>query len=222
MNNIYLSQAYPNELYHWGIKGQRWGVRRFQNPDGSLTPAGRKRYYNSDGTLTKKGVKEFTQPKATAMEAIDGLKKNGFRDDNTSDPKDHWLSKNIKTKHGEVEFFTNIDTTKFGMKGGTGSHPINPSDMKTAVQGVNKHGSAAISRISKELRSEIKSGHFGSSDIELGNIESVYVVEFRDKGTISCEISAPVKDKTTGNTFGWFSIELDPTTGSFKRISYND
>lgn len=33
-----------NELYHHGIKGQRWGVRRFQNPDGTLTDAGKKRY----------------------------------------------------------------------------------------------------------------------------------------------------------------------------------
>lgn len=32
------------ELYHWGIKGMRWGVRRYQNKDGSLTPAGKKRY----------------------------------------------------------------------------------------------------------------------------------------------------------------------------------
>lgn len=35
------------ELYHWGIKGQKWGVRRYQNKDGSLTPAGRKRYSDS-------------------------------------------------------------------------------------------------------------------------------------------------------------------------------
>lgn len=35
------------ELYHHGIKGQRWGVRRYQNKDGSLTPAGRKRYYDT-------------------------------------------------------------------------------------------------------------------------------------------------------------------------------
>ena len=33
-----------NELYHHGIKGQKWGVRRYQNADGSLTNAGTKRY----------------------------------------------------------------------------------------------------------------------------------------------------------------------------------
>lgn len=37
-----------NELYHYGIKGQKWGVRRFENRDGSLTDAGKKRYDYSD------------------------------------------------------------------------------------------------------------------------------------------------------------------------------
>lgn len=32
-----------NEIYHHGIKGMKWGVRRYQNKDGSLTPAGKKR-----------------------------------------------------------------------------------------------------------------------------------------------------------------------------------
>lgn len=33
---------YNGELYHWGVKGMKWGVRRYQNEDGSYTPAGQK------------------------------------------------------------------------------------------------------------------------------------------------------------------------------------
>ena len=40
----YIIKDSPNELYHFGIKGQKWGVRRYQNKDGTLTDAGAKRY----------------------------------------------------------------------------------------------------------------------------------------------------------------------------------
>lgn len=43
-----MSDFLENELYHHGIKGQRWGIRRFQNEDGSLMSAGRKRYKVGD------------------------------------------------------------------------------------------------------------------------------------------------------------------------------
>ena len=56
-----------SELTHWGIKGMKWGVRRYQNKDGTLTAAGKERYYtessldiktNSDGSRTvPKGFK---------------------------------------------------------------------------------------------------------------------------------------------------------------------
>ena len=46
MNNEYIilsngGFASFDELYHHGIKGQKWGVRRYQNEDGSLTAAGK-------------------------------------------------------------------------------------------------------------------------------------------------------------------------------------
>ena len=46
--SIYYIAGYPisDELYHHGIKGQRWGIRRYQNQDGSVTAAGALRYYD--------------------------------------------------------------------------------------------------------------------------------------------------------------------------------
>ena len=45
------------EVYHWGIKGQTWAVRRYQNEDGTLTESGKARY-NSD--LTEKDPRKMT------------------------------------------------------------------------------------------------------------------------------------------------------------------
>lgn len=43
--NYYIGAIpYSSELYHHGIKGQKWGVRRYQNKDGSRTKAGMSRY----------------------------------------------------------------------------------------------------------------------------------------------------------------------------------
>lgn len=53
-----------DELYHYGVERQKWGVRRYQNPDGSLTEEGRKRYLKGDldsgyAMLTSTGKREI-------------------------------------------------------------------------------------------------------------------------------------------------------------------
>ena len=47
-------------LIHYGVKGMRWGVRRYQNKDGTLTAAGRRRVSNAEVRYKEKEVFHHT------------------------------------------------------------------------------------------------------------------------------------------------------------------
>lgn len=56
-------------IYHHGVKGQKWGVRRYQNEDGSLTPAGKKRYAEDADSEVKESRKQDVKNRRTLSDS---------------------------------------------------------------------------------------------------------------------------------------------------------
>lgn len=74
-------------LVHHGIKGQKWGIRRYQNKDGSLTPAGKKRYSPNELGLkpvpkgvTVKSDGSITVSKGVNIQRLVSDKSRSFKD----------------------------------------------------------------------------------------------------------------------------------------------
>ena len=69
---------YESSLYHHGILGMKWGVRRYQNKDGSLTPAGMRRYGVAGHTYEEYQADRKYMKKHGLTADVVGDKKNGI------------------------------------------------------------------------------------------------------------------------------------------------
>ncbi len=125
-------------LYHYGIKGQRWGERRFQNPDGSLTAEGRRRY----GVMQNAGNyarQKYEYNKASADEFKNKVYSNEYAQ--------KYLTKN--PKEGQTKWLNDM----------YGSDWKNKSYMKDVfgVDDVYKHAKEEINNEFKESQNyEVK------------------------------------------------------------------
>lgn len=149
MSSIYLRQPYPNELYHHGINGQKWGVRRYQNPDGTLTTAGKERYRVSKfnfrtRSLAKKDAKEYARAKMSYGEGAGNRRKlikstvdTRSKDDTYKKYFDEYYAKQDLAKHAAAakRERTVKDTTKTASKTARGMYHLYVRDAAKVTAG---------------------------------------------------------------------------------------
>lgn len=91
-NNNHYGYVCHSELYHYGILGQKWGVRRYQNSDGSLTPAGKKRYSSDPSSdsafLNKRGNKSLFIDQKKYNEYAEGVRAEESRQERIKEGKE--------------------------------------------------------------------------------------------------------------------------------------
>lgn len=102
------------ELYlaHFNIKGARWGFRRFQNPDGSLTPAGRERYLKNGGKNSPRHQASEARKKARAEEEARKFEENRQKALRTGNATEVLKYKNYSTQKELNDALQRINTER--------------------------------------------------------------------------------------------------------------
>ena len=87
--------VYSDDIYHSGIKGMKWGQRRYQNEDGSLTPAGRERYRRAYGVSTRE---EYDSLKSRRAQYKNDIRSAGSRSERRAARKSYLEDTNYKSR----------------------------------------------------------------------------------------------------------------------------
>lgn len=147
------------ELWHHGIKGQKWGVRRYQNPDGSLTSAGKKRYSidrqvteQSDYKITKTTIKGGKANENSALNKIDASKGDAWEQKGSYDifSKYDNIGSNALRTYKEKGEKAAIDYLNNKIDDGKYEFVINDEEIKNNINNGEKYISFTLKVLGKD------------------------------------------------------------------------
>lgn len=179
-----------NELYHHGIKCQKWGVRRYQYSDGTLTPSGKKRYqtYNNASRVKRasytmnskvKEVVDSARTKVTGRQYVDGYLKKGTTFSRIQTSKDF-------ENFAFYATYKKADSDKYMGLFGKNLTSRASAAARQAEKQANASGSEADAKIAKELRT--KSDNMKVYQLKIASTKKLRVPSDENAGHITANL----------------------------------
>jgi hypothetical protein len=135
MANTYV--IVNGELYHHGTKGMKWGRRRYQNPDGSLTPAGRMRYGSGESSFDRWKKERAAKKEAKKEEKVEAKSSDrGYTQRRVKGMTDDGVNKAISRSQLEERYNQQVRSknAKEGSYRGKALKDMNDDELAKAIE----------------------------------------------------------------------------------------
>ena len=204
------------ELYHFGIKGMKWGERRYQNKDGSLTEKGRKRYGTYLDINDKSRVNIARIRKGEAYRKLDAAKINNptntiriaelkarvrsakrkERDMKNVDKGSKLAAKGQTITGNQIKSIVAIGSSVLASQSLTGFLNSRLSDLKSQGKLTNKHNEVAqiVNTIGSYTLQGLAVGYAVKQNANNNNIRSYYNSRYNSSATIKSVGSSEYED----------------------------
>lgn len=172
--------VFTDELYHHGVKGQKWGVRRYQNEDGTLTAAGKARYNVKEAKRDyKQARKDFRKASRFAFgikklqnygTAREELRKKDF---NLIDKKAERAA--LKSEKKELKTYAKA-MWKSGLRNSAADDMSNRRSTELYNHIATKKGKEYADRVEKKVQNRAVATLAGSAALLTGSLVAEYYI----------------------------------------------